>query len=52
MCLAQNNDFFVAKMKYSKDFGIYICICQFFFVTLRVDLCACINVEYDLDYNL
>ena len=37
---------FLAKLKKMKDFAIYICICQFFFVTLRPDLpCAYIPMH-------
>ena len=28
----------VAKLKYFEKYGIYICICHFFFVTLRAEL--------------
>ena len=34
------------------NYGIYICICHFFFVPLRADLCTCVYLEYDIDYNL
>lgn len=41
---------FVAKYKNIKEFGLYICISQFFFVILRAEIrmcvqCVCIRAE-------
>ena len=41
---------FIIKSKYFAKFGIYICICHFFFVTLRPNLlcvyvCLCVDTR-------
>ena len=42
----------ITKIKFLAKFGIYICICKFFFVTLPLILYACVYVHTYAHENL